>query len=284
MSKVIAVGNNKGGVAKTTTAVNLAKGLADAGMRVLLIDADPQGNSSLMLIENVATEFSDVLDGKCYVLDAVIQTSVENLFIIPTKKSSTALRMYRTKSASREPFAIKDVVEELEKNGFEYVIFDTCPAFDEFEENIMAATDETIPVMMMDPLSVDGLTSFLNNISDYKKRKRQDNPKIKYLASLKLNKYRLKNKQFTAEGIKYLREYLGLPNSVVPNTYNFNNEANEEEQQEEGGDEERGERRERRGRGRGRGGQRGGRGGRRGGKRGGEQVEEEHVEEEANKE
>ena len=46
MSKVIAVGNNKGGVAKTTTSVNLAKGLADAGMRVLLIDADPQGNAT----------------------------------------------------------------------------------------------------------------------------------------------------------------------------------------------------------------------------------------------
>ncbi len=175
--KVITIALQKGGVGKSSISVSLAAEIAKKH-KTVLIDADPQGNSSLMLIENVKNELSDVLDGKCYVLDAVVQTGVENLFIIPTKKASTALRMYRTKSASREPFAIKDVVDELAKNGFEYVIFDTCPAFDEFEENIMAATDETIPVMMMDPLSVDGLTSFLNNITDYKKRKRLDNPKI----------------------------------------------------------------------------------------------------------
>ena len=78
----------------------------------------------------------------------------------------------------------------------------------------------------------------------------------------------------TQDGIKYLREYLGLPSTVIPNTYNVNQENNDEEQKEEGG-EEGGEKRgrgERRGRGRGRGG-RGGRGGRRGGKRGGEEEE-----------
>lgn len=176
--KVITIALQKGGVGKSSISVSLAAEIAKKH-KTVIIDADPQGNSSLMLIENVNNEFSDVLDGKCYVLDAVVPTSVENLSIIPTKKASSALRMYRTKSASREPFAIKDVVDELANNGYEYVVFDTCPAFDEFEENIMAATDETIPVMMMDPLSVDGLTSFLNNISDYKKRKRVDNPKIK---------------------------------------------------------------------------------------------------------
>ena len=78
----------------------------------------------------------------------------------------------------------------------------------------------------------------------------------------------------TQDGIKYLREYLGLPSTVIPNTYNVNQENNDEEQKEEGG-EEGGEKRgrgERRGRGRGRGG-RGGRGGRRGGKRGGDEEE-----------
>ena len=82
----------------------------------------------------------------------------------------------------------------------------------------------------------------------------------------------------TPEGIKYLREYLGLPSTVIPNTYKVNTENNDEEQKEEGGEEggEKGERKgERRGRGRGRGKARGGRGGRRGGKREGDEGGEE---------
>ena len=86
----------------------------------------------------------------------------------------------------------------------------------------------------------------------------------------------------TPEGIKYLREYLGLPSTVIPNTYKVNTENNDEEQKEEGGEEggEKGERKgERRGRGRGRGKARGGRGGRRGGRRGGEEEGGEETQE-----
>ena len=86
LGKIIAVANQKGGVGKTTTAVNLSAGLALLGRRVLLIDCDPQGNiSSWFLKEPPKYELADVLQGKCYVNDAIVKIpAVDNLYILPT--------------------------------------------------------------------------------------------------------------------------------------------------------------------------------------------------------
>lgn len=169
--KTITIGNQKGGTGKTTITISLAAELAKKN-KVVLIDADPQGNSTNTLLKSVDKELANVLYGECLVEDAVIQTEIENLYIIPTYSLSPKLREYKMNKASSEPFIFCDLKDELIKLGFEYCIIDTSPAFEALEENIYQATDEIIPVMLLDLYSLDGFAIYKNLLEGFQKRKR----------------------------------------------------------------------------------------------------------------
>ncbi|MCQ2596582.1 MAG: AAA family ATPase [Treponema sp.] len=178
--KTITFAVQKGGTGKTSTAVSIAVELANKGKKVIIIDADPQGNATTWIdIDQIDYELADYLMKKCELNQVIKPTKIENLFVIPTASVDGSLKIYSSTLANNSPYAIKHLLRNLE--DFEYCIIDTSPAFGALEESCLLASDEAISVLRLDDFSRDGLITFLNNIENMKERFDADNPKLNKL-------------------------------------------------------------------------------------------------------
>lgn len=180
MSKSIAFHLQKGGVGKTSVCGTLACQSALSGHKTLMIDCDPQGNlSSWFLNEAPKFELSDVLQGKCYWKDAVVQCAgLENLYILPTFSIGGTLKNYSETKLNDEPFIIQDLVKELYEE-FGRILLDLSPGLGRLERSAIIACDEIITPMTTEIFSLDGFEIFVDELAKLKKN---------YKATVKHNK------------------------------------------------------------------------------------------------
>jgi len=165
--RVLVIANQKGGVGKTTTAINLGTALAAVGETVLLVDSDPQGNASTGLGVGRAqrkTTLYDVLMGEKPVAEAVVKTALPGLDLVPADPDLSGVELELGHQARRS-FKLRDALEPIRASGaYSYVLIDCPPSLNLLTVNAMAAADAVLVPLQCEFFALEGLTQLMRTI------------------------------------------------------------------------------------------------------------------------
>lgn len=170
MGKIIAFTNQKGGVGKTTTCVNMSTYMALMGKKVLLIDIDPQGNATSGLGQDKAGDVKsiyDVISGNVDVVDAVQKTEIQGLDIIPANIDLAGVEVEIVYMKDRENI-IKKILSKV-KNSYDYITIDCPPSLGLLTVNALTASDGVIIPIQCEFFALEGLSQLMNTIRLVKK-------------------------------------------------------------------------------------------------------------------
>ena len=169
MGRVISIANQKGGVGKTTTSVNISTILAKKGKKVLLIDTDPQGNATSGIGEEKKTDKSiyDVIIGETTIEEASKDTQVKNLKICPSNINLAGAEVELVSMMSRE-FRLKEKIDE-DRDKYDYIIIDCPPSLGLITLNAFTASDSVLIPVQCEYYALEGLEQLMNTINLVKK-------------------------------------------------------------------------------------------------------------------